>query len=302
MPRVAANGIELEYDTTGSPTDAPLLLVAGLAAQMVWWEEDLCEALADRGFYVIRFDNRDCGRSTVLEGVEVDVVAEVARIMGGGQGRAPYRLSTLADDAWGLLDALGIDQAHLCGASMGGMVAQEMAIGDPDRVLSLTSIMSMTGDPDVGWPDPQALGAVLEAPRADRDGYVEDVVRASQLVAGEEWFEEDRVRRRAERYWERGSHPGGAARQIVAILASGSRSEGLRRLDLPAMVIHGDADPLVTLSGGERTAECLRGSELVIFEGVGHDLPSPLWPRVVDAIVSVAARGERERRRPAPAG
>jgi pimeloyl-ACP methyl ester carboxylesterase len=304
VPSAAVNGIELAYEAFGDPADAPLLLVSGLGGQMVDWDEDLCAGLVDRGFFVVRFDNRDAGRSTHLSGGPeghladgsdggsgVDVLAEIARVMSGEEPDAPYRLDDLAADAWGLLDHLGIEGAHLCGMSMGGMVVQAMAIAQPERVRSLTSIMSTTGDPDVGMPSPQVVAAMSEPPPTDRDGYVAAAVRGHLAVAGVH-ADADRARRRAERMWDRGVDRAGVGRQLLAILVSGSRSAGLRRLRVPAVVIHGDADPVIALSGGERTAECLQGCELLILEDVGHDLAPPTWPQVIDAIVSVAARGE----------
>lgn len=290
VPIAHVDGIELAYEVLGDPADVPLLLVAGLGGQLVDWDDDLCSGFVDRGFRVIRFDNRDAGRSTHLDD-EVDVVAEVARAMAGDEPAAPYRVDDLATDAWGLLDHLGVDAAHLCGMSMGGMVVQAMAIARPDRVRSITSIMSTTGDPDVGMPSPGVLATLTEPSPADRDGYVATSVRHHLAVAGVH-ADADRARRRAELAWDRGVDPAGAMRQLLAVVVSGSRSADLRRLDVPAAVIHGDDDPVVATSGGERTAECLQGSELLILDGVGHDLGPPVWPQVIDAVVSVAARGE----------
>lgn len=289
MGRAAANGIEIEYETFGDPTDPPLLLVMGLGAQMVSWDVGFCEELVDRGFYVIRFDNRDVGLSTKVD-AEVDVMAEISSAMSGGPVGAPYRLSDMAADAVGLLDALGIDRAHVVGASMGGMIVQTMAIEHPERVQTLTSIMSTTGDPDVGQPTPEALTVLFTPSPTERAAAIEHAVGVSRTIGSPgDLFDEPAARSRAERSFDRCFYPMGVAHQLLAILASGSRSEGLRRLEVPALVIHGDADPLVTPSGGRRTHECLTGSTYLELEGMGHDVPRPLWPTIVEHITKLAA-------------
>ncbi|MEJ5255760.1 MAG: alpha/beta hydrolase [Acidimicrobiales bacterium] len=290
MPQAASNGIELEYETFGASGDPPLLLVMGLGAQMISWDDELCEAFADRGFFVIRFDNRDVGLSTKIDAPDADVLAAATAAMAGQPVDAPYLLSDMAADAWGLLDALDIDRAHLIGASMGGMIVQSMAIARPDRVMSLTSIMSTTGDPDVGMPHPDVLHVLMEPAPVEREAYIEQSVRNSRAIGSPEHFEEERARRKAARSYDRCFHPKGVTNQLLAILASGSRSAALRELRLPALVIHGDADPLVDVSGGERTAECLAGSELLILEGMGHDLPTHYWARIVEGVCSLASR------------
>jgi pimeloyl-ACP methyl ester carboxylesterase len=290
MPQAASNGIELEYETFGASGDPPLLLVMGLGAQMISWDDEFCEAFADRGFFVIRFDNRDVGLSTKIDAPDADVLAAATAAMAGQPVDAPYLLSDMAADAWGLLDALDIDRAHLIGASMGGMIVQSMAIARPDRVMSLTSIMSTTGDPDVGMPHPDVLHVLMEPAPVEREAYIEHSVRNSRAIGSPEHFEEERARRKAARSYDRCFHPKGVTNQLLAILASGSRSAALRELRLPALVIHGDADPLVDVSGGERTAECLAGSELLILEGMGHDLPTHYWARIVEGVCSLASR------------
>ncbi len=290
MPRAAVNGIELEYETFGDPADEPLLLVSGHGAQLVWWEEDFCAGLVDRGFFVIRFDNRDVGKSTWIDGGDIDVMAALTKALMGEPVEAPYTLADMASDAWGLLDSLGIERAHLAGASMGGMIVQEMAIAHPERVRSLTSIMSTTGDPDVGSPHPEVLDVILDTSPSERSAYIDDYVEGGRAISSPDFFDDDLSRRRAARTFDRGYHPIGISQQLMAIMASGSRSDALRQLDVEALVIHGDADPLVDVSGGERTAECLRGSELLILEGMGHDLPTHYWSRLIEAICAVAAR------------
>jgi pimeloyl-ACP methyl ester carboxylesterase len=292
MPRASANGIEIEYETFGDRDDVPLLLVSGLGAQMISWDEELCEGLVDRGFYVIRFDNRDVGLSTKVDVGEIDLMAAITTALAGGPVEAPYHLDDMARDAWGLLEAIGIDRAHIVGASMGGMIVQTMAIQHPERVLSLTSIMSTTGNPEYGQPKPEVLPLLLEAAPADRDGYIEHSTKGSLLIGSPDYFDEERIRARHGLAYDRCYYPRGIGHQLVAILSAGSRDEALRGLDLPALVIHGDIDPLVTVTGGERTAECLQGAELVILEDMGHDLPVHFWSRLIDAIVGVASRAE----------
>ncbi len=283
-----ANGIEIVYQAFGDPADPTLLLIMGLGVQMLGWEEEFCELLAGRGFHVVRFDNRDVGRSTQIGG---GPRANVLAALAGDLSSVSYTLSEMADDTAGLLDHLGVEQAHLVGASQGGMIAQTLAVERPQRVLSLTSIMSMTGDPSVGQPHPEALPALLTPSPADREGFVDYVVRAWRVI-GSPGFEadEEALRERARLSHRRGIHPDGTARQLIAVLASGDRTEALRRLEVPALVIHGTEDPLIDVSGGKATAEAIPGAELVLIEGMGHDLPRALWPRFADLIVANAER------------
>ena len=231
---------------------------------------------------MIRFDNRDVGLSTRVD-PEVDVMAAIGAALQGGPVDAPYTLADMAADAWGLLDHLGLERAHLFGVSMGGMIVQQMAIDRPERTASLVSAMSTTGDPDVGAPTPEAVALMLESDPTEREAYVEHSVRASRVINPGSHFDEDWVRERHALAFDRAFHPEGTARQLLAILASPSRCAGLRRLDVPSLVIHGDVDTLVTFSGGERTAECLRGSELLVMEDAGHDLPRYYWATIVAA-------------------
>jgi len=291
MPRAASNGIEIEYETFGEPDDPALVLVSGLGAQLISWDTAFCQGLVDRGFYVVRFDNRDVGHSSRIEVAEdLDVMSVIMQAMQGEEVQAPYLLSDMAADAVGLLDSLGVDQAHVVGASMGGMIAQTMAIEHRDRLLSLTSIMSTTGDRDVGHPTPEVLPVLLQPAPDERDAYVAHMIKTSRAIGSPEHFEEDRARARAETTFDRGYYPQGVGQQLIAVLASGSRSMALRDLDINALVIHGDVDPLVDVSGGERTAEVLQGSELVILEGMGHDIPTYFWTRIIEGITNLAAR------------
>ena len=282
------NGIEIVYQTFGDAADPTILLIMGLGVQMLGWDERFCELLVERGFQVVRFDNRDVGRSTKLS---EEPRANLVAALSGDLSSASYRLSDMAADSAGLLDHLAVEAAHVVGASQGGMIGQTMAIERPERVLSLTSIMSTTGDPSVGQPHPEAVPALLTRPPADREGFAESVVGAWRVI-GSPGFDadEDALRARARASFDRGIDPDGTGRQLVAILASGDRTEALRAVDVPTVVIHGTDDPLIDVSGGKATAAAIPGAELVLIEGMGHDLPRQLWPRFVDLIVANAER------------
>lgn len=291
MPRalVPTTGIELEYDTFGSPDDEALLLVMGFTAQMIAWPEAFCEGLAAGGRYVIRFDNRDCGLSTKLDGQQVDLAAIMQAMLGddpGAMPTVPYTLSDMAADSVGLLDHLGIERAHIVGASMGGMIAQTIAIEHPERVRSLVSIMSQPGDPDVGQPAPEAISVLLSPPPSERQAYIDNA--ANYLVwSSKKYGDVDVAKQQAARAFDRSFYPEGSSRQLAAIYASGRRSDRLRELDVPALVIHGRDDTLITPSGGIRTAELIPGAHLLLLSDMGHDLPEPLWPLIAAAIVSL---------------
>ena len=286
-----SNGIEIAFETHGDPNDEPLLLVMGLGAQLITWPVELVDALVDRGFYVVRYDNRDVGLSTKFDGEGgTDIAAQFMAGMQGQPVEAPSLLTDMAADGIGVLDHLGIESAHIVGASMGGMIVQTMAIEHPTRVRTVTSIMSTTGDREVGQPTPDAIQALLSPVATSRDEAIERSITTTRIISSEVHFDEVQARKRAEEAYDRCFHPAGVARQLLAILASGSRADGLVTLDLPALVIHGAVDPLVTLSGGERTAELIPGAELLVLEDMGHDLPLPLLPQIVDAITTLAAR------------
>ena len=287
-----SNGIEIAYETHGDANDEPLLLVMGLGAQLITWPIELVDALVDRGFHVVRYDNRDTGLSTKIDG-GAGGLDFMAQFMAASQGRAiqtPYQLTDMAADGIGLLDHLGIDAAHIVGASMGGMIAQTMAIEHPSRVRTLTSIMSTTGDADVGQPTPEAMQALLSPPATTRDEAIARSVQTTRTISAPVHFDEAHARKRAEEAYDRCFYPAGVARQLLGILASGSRTERLASIDIPALVVHGSLDPLVTLSGGERTAEAIPGAELLVLEDMAHDLPLPLVPQIVDAITNLVAR------------
>jgi pimeloyl-ACP methyl ester carboxylesterase len=292
MPRAQANGIELEYETFGRSSARPLVLIMGLGAQMVLWDEDFCEALAARDFFVVRFDNRDIGLSTHLDDAEVpNVWTAIQRSMTNQPVDAPYTLAEMADDTVYLMAALGLERAHVVGASMGGMIAQTLAIRHPERLLTLTSIMSTTGNPEVPPATPDAMRVLMTPVPSEREAYVERSVASWRVIGSPGFpFDEARVRRRAGRSFDRAFHPAGVARQLVAIIASGNRKEALRSVTTPTLVIHGDADPLARIEGGRDTAAAIPGAELLIIEGMGHDLPRGAWPRIIDAIDALASK------------
>ena len=285
--RATANGIEIVYETIGDPSNPPLLLIMGLGTQLIHWDLELCERFAERGFHVIRFDNRDAGRSTYVDAP----VPNIRRAMAGLSIDAPYLLDDMADDAFGLLDHLGIEAAHVAGASMGGMIAQTMAIRCPERVLSLTSIMSTTGERRAGRPKLRVWGVLLRRAPRDKDAAVEYFVRVFRMI-GSKGFpaDEDRIRALAAEAYDRGHSPAGTGRQLAAIMASGDRTDRLRELRMPALVFHGRDDPLVPFRGGRATADAIPGARLIGIPGMGHDLPREVWPRLVDAVAETAAR------------
>jgi pimeloyl-ACP methyl ester carboxylesterase len=292
MPLIATNGVELEYETFG-PAHAPaILLIMGLGAQMILWDEEFCEALAARSHRVIRFDNRDVGLSTKLEDAGLpNVATALAAVSQGRAPSAPYTLHDMADDTAGLLGALRIDAAHVVGASMGGMIAQTLAIRHPKRVRTLTSIMSTTGNPALPPASPAAMRVLMTPAPTQREAYIEHHVEVAKVIGSPGFpFDAEAARARGARAFDRGVSPAGIARQLVAILASGSRKTALASVRTPTLVIHGTADPLVPIAGGRDTAESVPGAEFLEIEGMGHDLPREVWPRLVDAITKHAAR------------
>ena len=285
-----ANGLDLCYDTFGDPAAPPLLLIMGLNSQMIAWDDEFCSELARRGYRVIRFDNRDIGLSTRFDAAGVpDVSAAFMAVMQGKGVTAPYRLTDMAADAVGLLDALGIARAHVVGASMGGAIAQTLAIEHTERLLTLTSIMATTGAPGLPPPTPDALAVLFKPPAPDQVSYFESYAQTWKVLrAGSFPLDEARDLTRAGQTWARGLNPAGSARQLVAILASGSRKEALGGVRVPTLVLHGDADPLVPLGCGVDTAESVPGAKLVVIKGMGHALPIPMWPQIIDAIAAHA--------------
>jgi pimeloyl-ACP methyl ester carboxylesterase len=280
--------VRLCYETFGEKAMPPLLLVMGLATQMVMWEDEFCERLASRGFWVIRFDNRDVGRSTIMHDSPVPTRRQL--LLRDRRGAA-YSLADMAADASGLLGHLGVQAAHVVGISMGGMISQLVAVNDPERVLSLVSIMSTTGNRRVGNPSPVLMPLLLRQRPRDRDGYVRDFLATFKAIGSRRHPPgEERLRVLAERCYERGVHPAGAARQLAAIITTEDRTPLLARIAVPTTVIHGDSDRLVSRSGGRATASAIPGARLVMIPGMAHDLPPDLWDQVIEEIVLCAQR------------
>jgi pimeloyl-ACP methyl ester carboxylesterase len=285
--RAEVGPVELVYETIGDPSGEPLLLVMGLGMQLIHWDRELCEQFAERGFHVIRFDNRDAGLSTKIDAP----VPNVMRLMAGLPARVPYLLDDMASDTFGLLDHLEIERAHVVGTSMGGMIAQTMAIRRPERVLSLGSMLSTTGDRLAGTPKLRVWSVLMRRAPNDRDEFMRYFARVFTLIGSPAYpAGTERIRERAAATYDRCHHPAGTSRQLAAILASGSRTAGLRQLDVPTVVIHGKSDPLVPLRGGVATARAIPGAELIAIPGMGHDLPKELWPTFTEAIAKNAAR------------
>jgi pimeloyl-ACP methyl ester carboxylesterase len=282
--------IEIAYETLGDPGGVPLLMVHGLGMQLVGWHPDLLKELTGRGYQLAIFDNRDAGQSTHFSHAGSP---DIGQLLARDASAAAYTLSELADDAAGLLDLLSWPTAHVMGVSMGGMIVQTLALRHPHRLRSLTTVMATTGAEGVGAPTDAALGTLLAPPALTREDYVENAVRSFAIIGSTDFAHDyDHIRTRAGQSWDRGHDPEGTIRQVAAILASGDRTELLGELRVPTLVVHGDADPLVDVSGGRATAAAIRGAELLEVEGMGHDLPREVWPRFLDRLDDVVARGE----------
>jgi len=283
------SGIDICYETFGRKADPAVLLIMGLGGPMGWWSDEFCEQLADRGFRVVRYDNRDTGRSTKLRQHRITKVDLVRAV--GGRGKAPYSLDDLAADALGLLDDLGIKRAHIAGVSMGGMIAQILATRHADRVLSLTSIMSTTGKRTVGWQHPRVIPAMIASAGKTRDDYVARALRTAKIIGSPAYpTDVERGTARAIETYDRGWIASGVARHMMAVLTQTDRTIALGSVKVPTTVIHGLADPLVHKSGGRATHEAIVGSELIEVPGMGHDLPIELYDTYIDAIAKTAAR------------
>jgi pimeloyl-ACP methyl ester carboxylesterase len=279
--------VNLCYETFGDPEDPALLLVMGLATQMVAWHDEFCRELTERGFFVIRFDNRDCGRSTRMEGRPAGLLDLITR----KPRHLAYTLGEMADDAIGLLDHLGVARAHVVGASMGGMIGQHMAFRYPARTLSLASIMSGAGGRVAGAPRLSILPLFLsKAPADGKAAYIERTLELFRAIGSPKYFDEESVREISALSWERGITMAGTGRQLAAIVADGNRTKRLHRITAPTLVIQGTADKLATPSGGKAVARAIPGARLMMIDGMGHDLPRKLWPRLIDAIAENAAR------------
>jgi pimeloyl-ACP methyl ester carboxylesterase len=291
-------GITLCYDTFGDAADPTALLIMGLGTQMVAWQEDFCMALAERGLHVVRFDNRDVGRSTHMQGRP----PTVAQLLLRSKRAASYTLADMADDAAALMERLDLAPAHVIGASMGGMIAQTLAARHPRRVRSLVSIMSNTGSIRSGQPSLRVYSIFLRRPAEGREQFIAHMERLFATIGstGLPRDPED-IRRLAAISYERDHDPAGPGRQLAAIIATGDRTAELRRIGAPTLVIHGSVDPLVAPSGGRATARAIRGAKLMTVEGMGHDLPRVVWPRLIDAIAEHTARADELAAAPSPA-
>ena len=293
MARLTANGVELEYETMGDPKASPLLLIMGLGAQLITWDDGFCQALVDRGFHVIRYDNRDSGLSEKMDAAgRADVMAAFR-----GEGEPAYTLDDLADDAVGVLDALHIPAAHIVGASMGGFIAQLVAINHPDRTLSLTSIMSGPGGEDAVAPTPEAAAVLVRVPGASREEVIASGLESRQLLGGvNNPFDAELERGKIGRAFDRSYYPDGYGRQFVAILVAKSRIPALQRLAVPTLVVHGVDDPLVPIENGRRVAAAVPGARWMELEGAGHNIPQQHWTPVADAIAETARRASPVKR------
>jgi pimeloyl-ACP methyl ester carboxylesterase len=288
IQRAQVGDLEIAYETFGDAGDPPILLVMGLATQMIGWPDEFCAGLADRGYFVVRFDNRDIGLSTHLDSAGAP---DILTVLGGDASSVPYGLADLADDTVGLLDALGLDSVHLIGASMGGMIAQLVALRHPARVRSLTSIMSTTGDPSVGGPSEAALALLLAPAARDRDAAVQRVIDTYRVIGSPGFeFDESALRERAGLSFDRAYDPAGVARQLAAVLTTPDRTRALKGISVPTLVIHGSDDALVNVSGGRATAAAVPGAELLVVDGMGHDLPRAMWPEITDRITALIER------------
>jgi pimeloyl-ACP methyl ester carboxylesterase len=292
MAQIATRSVRLEYETFGSPADPTLLLVAGFGAQMIAWPRAFCERLAAGGRFVVSFDNRDCGLSEKLDGQDIDLASITAAASAGdfdqASALAAYTLSDMSDDGLALLDALGIERAHVLGSSMGGMIAQTMAIEHPERLLTLTSMMSTTGEAEFGQSTPAARQALLTPAPADRAGFL-DAAERSTIWRSKKYTDLAAVRELAGAGYDRCYYPEGVTRQLAAMIAGGSRAEHLRHVQIPTLVIHGLDDTLIAPSGGERTAALIPDAELMLIEDMGHDRPEPLWPKLCGAVLEHTA-------------
>lgn len=295
MTTTTANGITIEYDTFGDTGGRPLLLIMGLGAQMTRWRTEFCELLANQGHYVIRFDNRDVGLSQKFDVDDMpDMGTLFARMEAGEVPDVPYTLSDMASDAAGLLDTLGIDTAHVCGASMGGMIVQQMAIDHGHRMRSMTSIMSSTGNPDLPQSTPEARAALTSPAGTTMEEVLARAVKNARVIGSPAYpAPENEIRERAKSDFDRSFYPSGVVRQMIAIAATGNRKPGLQSVSVPTLVIHGKADPLVPVEAGIDTHEAITGSKLRLFDGMGHDLPEPLWPDIVEAITAHTTEHDR---------
>jgi len=291
MPNAHHGEVDIYYETFGNPDDPALLLVNGLGSQCINYHAEWCERFVSRGFFVIRFDNRDVGLSTKFDDVPPDFHAFTEARRRGEHPEVAYRLPDMADDAIAVLDELGIDRAHVMGLSMGGMIVQQLAIAHADRLLTMTSVMSSTGEPDVGQSTPEAAAILFGPPATDRASAIARHLEGNRVFGSPAHFDAERLTAMAAEAFDRSFYPVGTVRQILAVASSGTRSEALRSVNVPTLVLHGDADTLIDISGGRRTAECIPGARFVVMEGMGHDYPPAYWDQWVALVGEHAGVG-----------
>jgi pimeloyl-ACP methyl ester carboxylesterase len=287
MTKANCNGIEIEYETFGNRSGRPLLLIIGLGGQLIVWSEEVLKQLVDEGHFVIVFDNRDTGLSSKMEEAGVpDIPGTLAALMKGEKIKVPYTYYDMGDDAVGLLDALGIEKAHICGMSMGGAIAQTMAISHPTRLLSLILIYSPTGNPNLPQTKPEMMDLLMPSPVSDRNAYIEHMIKTFRVVSGSGFpLDEERLREGLARSYDRSHYPEGVSRNLLAAFVRGNRRRSFPSITAPTLVIHGDEDPLCLVENGRDAAEAIPGAELMIIKGMGHDLPyRGAWPQIVEAI------------------
>ncbi len=288
MPRANANGIEIEFETYGDRAARPLLLLRGLSTQLIHWDTDFCRGLADRGHFLVIFDNRDVGKTTWFDEAGIP---DLGALIAGEKIPLAYGIDDMADDTVGLMDALELETAHIAGISMGGMIVQTAAVRHPSRVRSLTSVMSSTGGSELPPPSPEAMEALISPAPEERGAYIEHTVRTQRVIGSPGFvFDDEREADVAARAFDRAFHPAGAARQLAAVQAHGDRRQSLAKLDVPTLVIHGSGDPLIPLQHGRDTAASVPGAELRIVEGMGHDIPRGAHAELIDAISALTAK------------
>jgi pimeloyl-ACP methyl ester carboxylesterase len=287
MPKTNVNNIEIEYETIGDPVSKPLLLIAGLGSQMLAWSDEMCEILANRGFFVIRFDNRDVGLSTKLEDAGIPDMMEISAAYTRGEiPKVPYTLEDMADDAISVLNALNIDKAHICGASMGGIIAQILAYRHPPRLLSLTVIMSTTGNPELPPSKSEILMQFFAPVPSEREAYIEEMVKRDSLINGTFPYDEDRSREYRTSEYDRSYYPQGITRQLAAMAVPGNIKPYIAAISAPTVVIHGTEDPFNLIEAGKEIASTIPGAELMLVDGMGHSFPREVIPNIVNALVA----------------
>ncbi len=292
MTRIASSGdLRIAYEVHGQDDDPALVLIAGLGAPLLFFDDELVEGFTDRAFRVIRLDNRDVGLSSSVDGPDVDLGDLRAALAGGDASDPPYRLADMAADVIAVLDDAGVDRAHVLGVSLGGLIAQSLALDWPERVRSLTLVSTSTGSPRVGQPSAEALSALLApAPDGDRAALIDHDVATRRVWSTPDHFDEAWTRSYFAACYERGQHPGGLGRQLAAVLAEPDREDRLRQLEVPTLVLHGTADNLVAPDGGARLAELIPGATHVVLDGMAHDLPPHYWSPIIEAVTQLAVR------------